>query len=201
MMRMSLREGVMALGLALAGVSAAAQTVVSPKVPMFTTDVAVTYTLERSKTTVDSCNCFWLNGGSVDAAVTFRSGLGVAVNVGGASKSNVNSGVGFSKISYMAGPRYTWNTSKWTKKRGSQIFGEGLFGAAHGFNSVFPGPAASTSTANAFSLQAGGGVDIALAKGFSVRALEADYVLTNFSNNAQNQQNDFRLAFGVSYRH
>ena len=55
-------------------------------------------------------------------------------------------------------------------------------------------------TANGFSMQLGGGLDVAIAKGFSVRALELDYVHTNLPNNASNSQNDFRIAFGVSYR-
>jgi hypothetical protein len=163
-------------------------------------DLAATYTLERAKTTPSSCDCFWLNGGSADAAVTIYHGLGVAANFTGEHASNITPGVSFSKVSYMAGPRYTYDTSRFTKKHGTQVFGEALFGGVHAFDSVFPGAASVASTANAFSTQLGGGIDVAIGKGFSVRLPELDYVHTNLPNNGSNSQNDFRLAFGLSYR-
>jgi outer membrane immunogenic protein len=167
------------------------------------TDLAVTYTTERAKIASSNCGCFWMNGGSIDAGVTFYRGLGLAVNLTGEHASNITPGVNLSKVTYMAGPRYTFSTSRYTsrllKEHGTHVFGEGLFGGVHGFDSTFPGSSGTTSSTGAFSMQLGGGFDVGLARGFGIRALEVDYVHTNLSNNGSNSQNDLRLAFGVSY--
>jgi len=204
-MRRMIRGSVLlagALSLAVVGVAQQAKPKEKPHIGAI--DLAVTYTLERAKTTPSSCDCFWLNGGSADGSVTIYRSLGVAANFTGEHASNVAPGVNFGKLSYMAGPRYTYNTSRFTdrftKKHGTQIFGEWLFGGVHGFDGVFPGATSVTSTANAFSTQAGGGIDVAILRGFSVRALELDYVHTSLPNNGSNSQNDLRLAFGLSYR-
>ena len=48
-------------------------------------------------------------------------------------------------------------------------------------------------------MQVGGGMDVGIAKGFGIRALETDWIHTNLPNNAGNSQNDFRIGFGISY--
>jgi hypothetical protein len=167
------------------------------------TDLAATYTTERAKIASSNCGCFWLNGGSINAGVTFYRGLGLAVNLTGEHASNITPGVNLGKVAYMAGPRYTFSTSRYTsrllKEHGTYVFGEGLFGGVHAFDSTFPGNSGTKASTDAFSMQLGGGFDIALARGFGIRALEADYVHTNLPNNGSNSQNDLRLAFGVSY--
>ncbi len=167
-------------------------------------DLAVTYTLERAKIVPSSCGCFWLQGGSVDAGVPLFHGLSVAANLTGERSSDIGPGVDLSKLAFMAGPRYTLDTQRWTErwlgsKHATSIFGEGLFGSAHGFDSVFPTSSGLKDSANSFSLQLGGGINIGLARRFGLRALELDYVRTSFPNNGSNTQNDFRIAFGVSY--
>src|SRR5215831_11362281 len=52
-------------------------------------------------------------------------------------------------------------------------------------SNLFPGPDAPVSarlstTQNAFSMEAGGGLDYRISKYFSVRPVEVDYVLTRF---------------------
>lgn len=167
------------------------------------TDVALTYTLEHSQV-AQADNRFWMNGGSLDGAFSFFKGLGVAANVTGEHASHVAAGVGFSKVAFMAGPRYTFDTSRdanrMMKKHAVQVFGEVLFGGVHGFDSLFPANSGVASTANAFSMQVGGGADLSLAKGFGLRLLELDLVHTLLPNDAANSQNDLRLAFGISYR-
>ena len=200
-MRSMIRGSVLLAGaLSLAATATGQQNTPKEKPHLGAIDLAVTYTLERAKTTPSNCNCFWLNGGSAEGAITLYRGLGVAANFTGEHASNVVPGVNFGKLSYMAGPRYTYNTSRFMKKHGTQVFGEWLFGGVHGFDGVFPGAASVTSTANAFSTQVGGGIDVAILKGFSVRTLELDFVHTALPNNGSNSQNDFRLAFGLSYR-
>ena len=47
---------------------------------------------------------------------------------------------------------------------------------------------------------AGGGLDIAITRHFAVRALEADYYRTQFSNGLNDRQNNLRLSAGVIFR-
>src|SRR5262249_45029141 len=101
--------------------------------------------------------------------------------------------------------RYTLNTKRWDdhwfgSRRGSNIFIEALFGIAHGFDSFFPASSGVESSANSFSFQVGGGINMSLTKHLGLRALEADYVRTALPNGADNTQNDLRLAFGITYR-
>jgi hypothetical protein len=171
----------------------------------FPVDLAASYTTERAKIASADCGCFWLQGGSVNGAITLFHGLGVAVNFTGEHSSDIAPGVDLSKLALMAGPRYTLRTSRWTNRflhanHGTSIFGEALFGRVYGFNSIFPTSTGLTGSANSFSMQVGGGLDVALARGFGLRALEVDYVRTTLPNNVSNTQNDLRLSFGVSYR-
>lgn len=155
--------------------------------------VAVTYDLERAKVANVGCGCFWLQGGSVDLAVPFYRGLSVAGTVGGGHATDNGSGAGLSKISYMAGPRYTFGIPR------TQIFGEALFGGTHGFDGIFPAAGAVESSANSYAMQIGGGVDLLVHGGFGVRVFEVDYVRTALPNSGSNTQNDLRIAFGLSY--
>jgi len=171
----------------------------------FPIDVAVTYTAERSKVANIDCGCFWFQGGSANASATFFHGLGAAVNLSGGYASNIVPGIDIGRITFMAGPRYTLNTHRWTgrmlgEKHSSYLFGEALFGYAHGFDSVFPTAAGSQTTANAFATQIGGGANVTLLHGLGLRLFEVDYVHTQLPNGASNSQNDLRLAFGVSYQ-
>jgi hypothetical protein len=168
-------------------------------------DLAITYTAERAKIASTACGCFWLHGGSVNGGVSLFRGLGVAANLTGEYGSNIASGLNLGKVAFMAGPRYTLGTSRWSErflhgKHGTSVFGEALFGFAHGFDSLFPTSTGITSSATSFSMQVGGGLNIALARNFGLRALEIDYVRTTLPNSVGNIQNDLRLAIGLSYR-
>jgi len=167
-------------------------------------DFAVTYNLERTKLVSVDCGCFWLQGGSLDVAVPVFHGLGVAATLTGEHKANITPGVNLSKVAFMAGPRYTFDTRRWTGHvlgdHGINIFGEGLIGSAHGFDAPFPTTSGTFGSANTLSLQFGGGLNVSLSRGFGLRAFELDYVRTRFRDLADNSQNDLRLAFGVTYR-
>ena len=160
-------------------------------------DLAVTYTAERAKIATAGCGCFWLQGGSVNGAIRIFRGLSVATNLTGEHASAVGGGVDINKLAFMAGPRWT---NHWLGDRHkTSVFGEALFGIAHGFDSIFPTTSGIESSANSFSLQVGGGLNIMIARRFGLRALEIDYVRTSLPNSASNTQNDLRLAMGVSY--
>lgn len=186
-----------ALALALA---AQAQQQSSP----LSADLALTYSTERAKVVSADCGCFWLQGGSVDAAVPLFRGLGAAATLAGEHSANIVPGLDLSKLAFMAGPRYTLSTSRWTNRvsklsHGTSIFGETLFGTVHGFDGSFATQSGFQNSANALSMQFGGGLNVGLARGFGVRAIELDYVRTRFRNLVDDSQNDLRLAFGVTY--
>jgi hypothetical protein len=50
---------------------------------------------------------------------------------------------------------------------------------------------------NSFALQVGGGVDMRIAHRFAVRAIQADWIRTQFPNGVTNVQNTLRLGAGV----
>ncbi|MBW4040354.1 MAG: hypothetical protein HIU91_16150 [Acidobacteria bacterium] len=194
------------------GMGAAQQTTATQKqsaaskssaLPEFT-DFAVTYTAERAKLAPSTGSYFWLNGASGDAAATFYKGLGVAANLTVNHASNITPGVNLSQTTFVIGPRYTLDTSRFTdgrltKNHATYLFAESLFGVVHGFGSVFPTNSGVATSASAFAMQLGGGANVALSRGFGLRLFELDYVRTTLPNNGSNSQNDLRLAFGVSY--
>ncbi len=104
------------------------------------------------------------------------------------------------KIAYVIGPRYTFGVRppSWGPSA-LQLFGEALLGGVHGFNSIFPTPIGLNSSATAFALQTGGGINAFVSKRFAVRAIEVEYHHTALPNNYSNSQNDLRLGFGVTY--
>jgi outer membrane immunogenic protein len=170
----------------------------------FSVDLGLTYVAERAKIATTSDGYFWLQGGSVEGAVPLFRHLSVAANLTGQHASNIAPGVDLSKLAFMAGPRYTLRTNRWTDrflgdKHGTSVFGEGLFGGVHGFDSQFPRSTGLASSANAFSMQLGAGLNIGIGKGFGLRVLEVDYVYTNLPNGGNNAQSDLRLSFGLTY--
>jgi len=182
----------------LAGAVAWAQQNQKPPAPV-STDVAVNFTLERSQLVPSVC-CFWLKGGSADAAVTFWKGVGVAASLDGEHASNVdNGGVDVNKLSFLAGPRYTWTAWKGGDDHRLTLFGQGLFGVTHGFDGLYPALPTPTTSATSFGMLAGGGANFYLNKHWGIRLIEADYVRSQLPNAAANVQNDLRLSFGVTY--
>jgi hypothetical protein len=168
-------------------------------------EVGATYTAERSKLTDADCGCFWMQGGSAEADVYIIRGLSAAVDFTGTHAGNIVPGVDLSQISFMGGPRYTYGLTRWTRRmmrseRRTSVFGEALFGGVHAFDSAFPSSAGTKSSANAFSMQIGGGVNVHLARNFNLRAIEVDYVRTSLPNLTTDSQHDLRLAIGVTYR-
>jgi len=158
------------------------------------TDLAVTYTTLRS-TVTPSGNEFWLKGGSIDAAATFRH-FGIALNLSGDFASSIAPGVNLDELSAMIGPRYTRRVHT---KHESRFFIEVLGGGVRGFDSAFPKSTGFVTRAASFTYQAGGGWDVQLTKHIAIRAIEADYVRSYLPNNGNDTQSHLRLAFGVCY--
>jgi hypothetical protein len=165
-------------------------------------DVALTYSPERGKISNTPCQCFWLEGGGANAALTLYRGLGIAASLTGQHASGLTGGSSLSKIDYLFGPRYTLHTSGKSDRRrySTRIFGEALFGTVHAFAGTFPAPGQAATSANSFAYELGGGLDLSLAGGLGVRVFEASFYHSSLPNEASNTQDDIRLAVGVSYR-
>lgn len=132
------------------------------------------YSGEQAKIAPSNCGCFWLNGVSFNGAATLFKRLGIAAILTGEHAYNIIPEVNLGKVSVMAGPRYTCNSSRFTgrptKTHGTLVFGKWLFGGVHAFDSTFPSTSGVNSKTNSFSTQLGAGADVAVIKGFGVRA-------------------------------
>ena len=195
-----IRNGVLLLGVALLPSLVAQAQQKSASTYTTDVDVAITYVAERAKVASVDCGCFWLNGGSGDFSITLFHGMGVAADLTGEHASNIGTGIDLDKVMFAAGPRYTYSPKlRLRKGPGIAVYGEGLFGGVHGFNTIFPSSAGTIGAASSFAMQLGGGLDLRFAKHIGIRAVEADYVRSAFPNNAGNVQNDLRLAAGISF--
>lgn len=140
---------------------------------------------------------FWLQGGALDLSAEFYHGLSIAANIAGERASNISSsGVNLTMVTTTFGPRYTWSHPS----QKLVVFGHGLIGEAFGLDSVFPSPRGTETDFNAFALQVGGGVDLRISKHFGLRAVQADWVRTQFPNSTTNVQNNLRLGAGIVFR-
>lgn len=159
-------------------------------------DLAVTYTAQHSN--LVSNPTFWQQGGSIELSAQAYHGFGIAANVTGTNVGDAaNSGADLTMVTTTFGPRYTWYRPA---KHSLAIFGQGLIGEAHGFNSYFPTAAGSLTDYNSFAVQVGAGVDIGLSRHFAVRVIQADWLRTQFPNSTTNVQNSFRIAAGIVLR-
>lgn len=191
----------LAAPLFLATISLRAQAVATSSTPGHQeVDLAVTYTAQYSNLVSDPT--FWHQGGSIELSTQTYRGFGIAANIAGTQIGNAaNSGVGLSMVTATFGPRYTWYRSIGSaRKKSLAIFGQGLIGEAHGFNSYFPTTGGSLTDYNSFALQVGGGLDIGLSRHFAVRAFQADWLRTQFPNSTTNIQNTLRIGAGVVLR-
>ncbi len=199
-MRLPHRGRLLLVPLFLAATAIARAQHAHPTAPA-STDLSLTYAPERAQVAPGNC-CFWMQGGSAEAAVTFWKGFGIAAVLNGDHASKIASGVPLNKIAYLVGPRYTFlartSHANTAASPQYQVFGEGLFGGVHGFDGVYPNGSSTSASANAFSLQAGVGLNYWFKRNLGLRLFEADYVRTQLSNGGSNSQNDLRLSFGLT---
>ena len=112
------------------------------------------------------------------------------------TRGDINgSGEDLTLVSYLFGPKYSWRASeRW------QPFGQVLLGGAHASGTFEPSVKGGSGSYNSFAMIAGGGMDIAASEHLAVRAVEADYYLTQFPNGVNGRQNNFRISAGVIFR-
>jgi outer membrane immunogenic protein len=166
-------------------------------------DIGATFTTERTKIVAGDCGCFWLQGGSAEANIHVFRDLSAAITLTGSHAGNVTPGVDVTQIALMAGPRYTFGTSRWTDRifgsqRRTNLFAEALFGDVHAVDGIYPSSTGPKTSASALSMQLGGGFDVRRARNFGLRAIEVDYVRTSLPNGTTDSQHDLRIAIGLT---
>ena len=156
-------------------------------------DLAVTYLAQRSNLTPSQS--FWQQGDAVELSAEAYHGFGIAMNIAGAEASNIQgTSIDLDTLTTTFGPRYTWH------HRNLAVFGQGLLGESHAWNSLFPQAGGAVTTFNTFALQVGGGVDLPVGRHFAVRPIQADWVRTEFPNATTDVQNNLRLVAGIVLR-
>jgi len=156
------------------------------------------YTYLMANEPPGSCNCFGMQGGNGTFAWAIKDkgfaavGDVAVVNAGAIA----NTGYNLTLVAITGGLRYRVPL----KKTCIQPYGQALFGIAHasGTGAQYPNPEAGNAGA-AFAMNAGGGVDLAVNRRFSVRLVEADLLMTTFDNLASGRQYNLRLGVGAVF--
>jgi peptidoglycan-associated lipoprotein len=162
-------------------------------------ELALSYSYLRSNEPPGGCGCFNLNGGSATFAWPVKPGSFALVgDVTVAHAGSVSStGDTLTLRAFTAGARYLPKLGR----SPLQPFGQALVGVAHSSGTLVQGanPAAANASA-AIAANLGGGLDLRANRRFSMRLVEADYLVTTFDNGANNHQNNLRIGAGLVMR-
>jgi hypothetical protein len=162
-------------------------------------EISFSYSYARSNAAPGQCGCFNMNGGSSEVAFHAFRALSVVADLTGERAATIGATAGddLSLVAFTVGPRFSHRFSggKFTP------FVQGLIGAAHGFDGLFPGAGGSLSgAATARAVPAGGGLDLTIKQHLAIRAIQADYLRTQLPNGQANEQNLLRLGAGIVLR-
>jgi outer membrane immunogenic protein len=159
-------------------------------------EVGINYQYVHTNAPPGGCGCFSMNGGSAWFAYKWDRSLAAVAELSTERSSNVDGlGDDLTITSYLFGPRYS------LREGGRFVpFGQFLLGGAHASGSFAPGNGGYPGSSNAFAFAAGAGLNISLSRRFSVRAFQADYYLTHFSNGVNDHQNNLRIGAGLVIR-
>jgi outer membrane immunogenic protein len=162
-------------------------------------EISFNYSYARSNAAPGQCGCFNMNGGSSEVAFHAFRALSVVADLTGerAATIGATAGDGLSLVAFTVGPRFSHRFS------GGRFtpFVQGLVGAAHGFDGLFPGSSGSLAgAANARAVLAGGGLDLTINRHLAIRAIQADYLRTQLPNGQGDEQNLLHLGAGIVFR-
>jgi outer membrane immunogenic protein len=157
--------------------------------------VGANYTYVRTNV-LPGCSCVNMNGGGAQVEYGFRPHLALLGDFTATHSGGITSeGYDLTQFTFAGGVRYRPALGL----RLLHPFGDLLFGGAHTTGSLSPdntGYGGST----AFAFQTGGGVELRLSHRLTLVPIQADYLLTTFSNGADNHQNDLRISAGLLFR-
>ena len=159
-------------------------------------EVALDYSYLHSNAPVGDCGCFNLNGGSATFAWLFgHRSFALVGDVTVAHADAISAGeYGLTLSTFTAGGRYAPRLGH----SALRPFGQALAGVAHSSGSLVEGQNSVTSNAGAaFAANVGGGMDLRVSHHFSIRLVEADYLVTTFKNGVNDHQNNLRVSTGV----
>jgi outer membrane immunogenic protein len=161
-------------------------------------ELALDYNYVRSNAPPGDCECINLNGGSATFAWPVKPGRfalvgDVSITHAGGISSN---GYDLTLSTFTVGGRYLPRL----RRSSIQPFGQVLVGLAHSSGSLVqsPNPAGSNAGA-AFAALVGGGLDLRVSHRFSIRLVEADYLVTTFDNGVNDHQNNLRISAGAVF--
>ncbi len=163
-------------------------------------ELSLQYTYLRSNAPVGQCVCFSPQGGSASLAIPLRGGpffLTGDVTVGHAGKISPK-GYDLTLSAFTAGLRYRPGMSLGRLAPFAQV----LAGGAHAGGALVAGNTpAATGSSVVFASNVGGGLDLRPHPDshFSLRLVEADYLVTLFHNGQNDHQNILRLSAGVVF--
>ncbi len=180
----------------------------TPKVELF-----LGYSYLRAVPTLAAGNrLVWLNGGSTSVAYNLNRHLGVVADFGAYTNSEVrftgayaetvgvdNSNVAV--LTYLVGPRFSFRRSERFTP-----FVQALFGGVHANRVVLSDCATNCLLLpyeTTFALTAGGGLDFNLRRHFAIRIVQAEYLMTRFTDSTSGNsgtQNYVRLSSGIVFR-
>lgn len=160
-----------------------------------TGDLAVTFqSVHTNAPPGGGCGCFYMTGGGLSGSYKLDSRLSIvaefSVDHTGKALAAAQS---LTLTSYMAGARYQLLQPRRDGSRSLQPFAQILVGGAHaggGITGVADGD-------TGFGGRLGGGVDYPLNDGIAIRIIQVDYYMTDFSNTANNHQNNLLFGAGV----
>ena len=181
------------------------------RVPRF--ELFAGYSYLRAVPTMAAGNrLVWLNGGTASIALNVNRYLGLVADFGAFTNSQIrftgaynstvdvdNSNVAV--LTYLFGPRLSFrNHDRITP------FAQVLFGGVHANQVTLDGCAFSCTLLpdqDAFAMTAGGGLDLRVHHHFAIRIIQAEYLMTRFTNYTTGDsggQNDIRLSSGIVFR-
>ena len=169
-----------------------------------------------SNNTVAGNRMVGLNGGSASIAFNFNRYLGIVGDFGGYDDSQVQlTGTGASQpivinssgtaYTYLFGPRLSFrNDSRFTPF--VQVLAGGVHASAVTASNCTGAACVVLPVQSSFAFTGGGGLDIRLTHHVSIRAVQAEYMMTRFdgvangvSTGTSASQNDLRLSSGLLF--
>lgn len=185
-----MRSLVLATILLFAGASAAVAQ------DSFRGDAVATYQWVHANAGPGQCGCFGLNGGGLSGSWNFHGPWSLVTDISAGYASNApTAGSSLTLVSYLAGVRYRLPQPWLEGKHKPQPFAQVLLGAGHAGGGV----GGTGDGTYEFAARIGGGLDVPVSSRFSVRVIQIDYYLTNFTNATNDHQNNLLLGAGVVF--
>ena len=181
--------------LVLTTAAAAQQTVTDMEAMPSHFDLTAGYDFIRANAPPADCGCFSMNGTYVGVDYNFNRWFSLAAEGTAGHATKISSlGQNLTLTTFMGGPRVSWVHDRYIP------FAQFLAGGAHGSGSYFPSGTSSTSSSTGFALSAGGGLDVNLTERFAIRAVDAEYLRTDFPNGINTPQNQLKISGGIVLR-